>query len=157
MKNLINGTKQFLKKAGIKSENLKIPVLADFIIDEAEELIEAAEIKNEEERRQEIKDALCDIIAFAANVMYAEKITYEELEKYADAVVKSNNSKFDDNYDDALISLKVYDDINHANGEKWDAYDPMINQVEHDVFIIKDKITGKILKSHKFKEPKHFL
>lgn len=129
----------------------KIQLSLDLIDEEIKELKEAVATNN----KQEVLDAYADIIYVLNNLTYFYGLTPEEIEEYFNKVTVSNYSKFSDDMIMMIISSELYEKGEHPlkMGEKIEAEVVNTHNLEYP-FVIRNKITGKILKPISFKEPK---
>jgi len=100
---------------------------------------------------EEIKDAFADLMVVNTNLPYMLSIPVEELEQKIQDVSKSNWSKFCDNEDDAMQSIRMYKAGTHPTklGESIEAYYEIVD----NMYVIKRTSDSKILKSHLYKNP----
>jgi hypothetical protein len=111
------------------------------IHEELEELKES--FKNEDV--VEVLDAYMDIIFLALGGLIRHG--YKDIVNDAfNEVCNSNLSKYDENYEDACLTEQLY---KIKQVETYKEYSEI-----YDVFLTKRKEDGKVLKSHKYQEPK---
>lgn len=139
--NRISGQPVYENKNDNFFEDEKLSTLSiNLIREEFNEL----EVAFKEKDFTETIDALADLLYVTYGMFSKMGI---DADKAFSEVHNSNMSKFDENEEDAIFSVNKY--VNHKI-YKSPAY--KFND-DLNLFIIYDKITGKTLKSHKFKLP----
>lgn len=150
MKRFFEKVKKWNYKAGVPvKDSFGLPDIADrelatdLIIEEATELLEA-------ENKEEVLDALADLkfVLYGAAARYG--VSAEEFSDYFHKVCKSNDSKFAETEEEAILS------IDHE-ARRLNISPNLIDYTEVDgSFILFRTDTKKILKSYKYKSPEKF-
>lgn len=150
-KEVIDYTTNFLQvaqwndAAGVKpckpEDRFKDRLTLDLILEEANEFEEAFE----EEDIESVADAIGDLLVVVYGAAYRLGLNADAIFK---EVFRSNCSKFLTNEEDAKKSVEQY---RLKNRETY--IDKKVYEDDNTIYIIKDKITNKILKGIHFSEP----
>lgn len=158
MSSIVEDTLEWLSAAGVESESGANLVHAAIRVqswtnEEIVEFIEAAH-KND---RLGMKNAIVDAQWIINNLAKFAGFSVEEIQEEAEAVRKSNFSKFCKTREEAQESVRMYADGTHPNklGSKIiTIYRTTGNEKYPYVLLRADD--SKILKSHNFKDVEHF-
>lgn len=158
MSSIVKDTLEWLTAAGVESETgANLALCADKVekwtIEEIREFKQAA-LANDVEG---MLDAIVDAQWIVNNLAKFAGFSAEQVQAKAEAVRKSNFSKFCKTRDEAQESVRMYADGTHPNklGEKIvTIYRTTGNEQYPYVLLRADD--SKILKSHNFKDVEHF-
>lgn len=144
--NIFQDVHNFLNTAGVKPEGSpeQHKFCISLIEEELEELVEAWNDGNKEE----MADAVADLLVVTLNYAHAFSIDAEEMSK---RVSKSNWSKFCTTLEEAQNTVSAYASGTHPNkpGAKISCWIDEVGKY----FIVKRVSDNKILKSINFQEP----
>jgi len=142
-------THEWLDKANLLPVDVNI--IREWINEELDEFEDA--LKNRD--KEGMYDAVIDINVFLANLSYFYKLDVKRLGEYADAVNKSNWTKFCTTEQEVNDTISSYLNGTHPNklGEKVDTY----CSTSDGIYVIKRVSDNKILKSINFKDTSEFL
>lgn len=147
MKNYFKRTKAWNSMMGVATpDKFEFPVIEsqqlarDLAVEEAEEMFEA-------NSKQDVLDSLADQQFVLWGNVSRYGISWEEFMDYTNKVVKSNESKFANNEDEAIASVK-------KEAERLGISEEKIAYLQLDgKYIIYNKDTNKILKSVNYLPP----
>lgn len=146
--NLIQDVYNWLHTSGATAgDDTKIPLSLDLIEEEVTELEDAINKGD----KQEVMDAIADIFWVSMNAAYFYGITAREMFEYFEKVSESNWSKFTADEKIAQLTVEAYENGTHP--DKPGVVIPTTYSKEGFWYVIRNKETGKILKSIDYKKP----
>jgi hypothetical protein len=157
MRNIIKDTTDWLsigKSLPTSKEELikELELVKSLIDEEIDEMIQAVKDDNRSEQLNGFVDAQWCL----NNAYYLLQITEDEYEIEADAVNKSNNTKFCRSYNEALITQDLYLTGKHPNklGVEIETFIKETNNEEFPYVVVNSK--NKLLKNFLFKDSDEF-
>lgn len=144
--NLVQDVYEWLGTAGATADEDMIPLAINLVDEEVDELKIAITGRN----KKETMDAIADIFWVTMNVAYFSGINPREMFEYFDEVSESNWSKFTTDEFTAQLTVEAYAEGTHPDkpGVKIDTQYGKVGAW----YVIRNKETGKILKSIDYKK-----